>query len=657
MSDRPARNGNRPEGMTPVPPRRRGPGGPGGRFGPVEKPRNAWGALRRMGDYLKQQKLALGAIVILVGIGSLLGTAGPYLQGRAIDEFIGKGDVSGLLRIALIILAVNMTSAVTHYVISWLMAGVSQQTVRNLRRDLFDKMQILPLSYYDAQPHGEIMSRLTNDVDTISMVLSMGLTQLIEASITLVVVSVTMASLNWRMGLVTLVTLPLTALLTRYISRHTRKGFQQQQAALGVLNGVIEETITGLPVIKSMGREETAVSQFTEANTEFRRAATIAQSYTSVMGPISNLINNIGLAVVAAAGGYLTLNGFATVGTIASFISYARQFGRPINMIANLYNSVQSALAGAERVFEIMDSAPEPENVPDAPMLSRVQGDVLFEDVTFSYVPGVPVLKNVSFHAEPGQTVALVGPTGAGKTTVVNLLTRFYDVDSGTISVDGYDIREVQRDSLRQSLGLVLQDTVLFADTIMENIRYGDLNANDEQVMEAARVANADAFIRHLPRGYQTKLAEGGSNLSQGQRQLLAIARVVLADPQILILDEATSSIDTRTEIHIQEALLKLLAGRTAFVIAHRLSTIRNADQVLVVNHGEIIERGTHESLLAMPDGFYHNLYMSQFRTGLGQEQMEEFIRHEEPQREPEREAGGARGLPGRLAPEGAGAS
>ncbi|NLX43009.1 MAG: ABC transporter ATP-binding protein [Chloroflexi bacterium] len=625
MAERNRSGASAPAGMTKVPPRRGpgGPGGPGAWGRPVEKPRNAWGALRRLGVYLGAQRLLLLAILILVAAGAALSAAGPYLQGLVIDRYVLTGDLVGLTRIALIMLLVYGSSALVQYGTSWLMAGISQRTVRDLRRDLFDKLQLLPLRYYDAHPHGEIMSRLTNDVDTISMVLSMGLTQLINAALTLTIVTVTMLVLNWRMALVSLVTLPLTALLTRFVTRRTRVGFQEQQAALGVLNGVIEETVTALPVIKSMAQEDAAIAQFNEANAALRKAATTAQSYSSLMGPMSNLIGNIGLAVVVGAGGFLTLAGYATVGAIASFVSYARQFGRPINMIANLYNNVQSALAGAERVFQIMDQEPEPEDAPDAPALGAVRGDVVFDHVDFSYVPGVPVLRDVSFHARPGETVALVGPTGAGKTTVVNLLTRFYDVDGGAIRVDDKDIREVRRDSLRQALGLVLQDTVLFADTILENIRYGDLNATDEQVMEAARIANADKFIRHLPHGYETKLHEGGANLSQGQRQLLAIARVVLADPQILILDEATSSIDTRTEIHIQEALLKLLAGRTAFVIAHRLSTIRNADQVLVVNDGQIVERGTHESLLAMENGFYHNLYMSQFRLGLGMEEME----------------------------------
>ncbi|MGI6366939.1 MAG: ABC transporter ATP-binding protein [Anaerolineae bacterium] len=628
MAERNRSGASAPAGMTKVPPRRGpgGPGGPGAWGRPVEKPRNAWGALRRLGVYLGAQRLLLLAILILVAAGAALSAAGPYLQGLVIDRYVLTGDLVGLTRIALIMLLVYGSSALVQYGTSWLMAGISQRTVRDLRRDLFDKLQLLPLRYYDAHPHGEIMSRLTNDVDTISMVLSMGLTQLINAALTLTIVTVTMLVLNWRMALVSLVTLPLTALLTRFVTRRTRVGFQEQQAALGVLNGVIEETVTALPVIKSMAQEDAAIAQFNEANAALRKAATTAQSYSSLMGPMSNLIGNIGLAVVVGAGGFLTLAGYATVGAIASFVSYARQFGRPINMIANLYNNVQSALAGAERVFQIMDQEPEPEDAPDAPALGAVRGDVVFDHVDFSYVPGVPVLRDVSFHARPGETVALVGPTGAGKTTVVNLLTRFYDVDGGAIRVDDKDIREVRRDSLRQALGLVLQDTVLFADTILENIRYGDLNASDEEVMAAARVSNADAFIQQLPDGYQTKLQEGGANLSQGQRQLLAIARVVLADPHILILDEATSSIDTRTELHIQGALLKLLAGRTAFVIAHRLSTIRTADQVLVVNHGEIIERGTHESLLAMEDGFYHNLYMSQFRMGLGMEQMEEAV-------------------------------
>ncbi len=595
-------------------------GRPGMRRGPMmgmgafERAENPRGTLRRLWGYLGAQRASLVLVACMVAVSSALGVAGPFLLGVAIDDYILQKDLPGLSRIALLMLTVYGLASLVHYGESYVMAGVSQRTVRHLRRDLFDKLQTLPLRYFDTRPHGETMSRLTNDVDTISAVLSMGVTQLMSSAVTLAMVAGTMLALNWRLALVSLITLPAMAALTRHITRYTRRGFREQQASLGKLNGYIEETVTGLPVIKSMGREEDAIRQFDVANQEFRAAATFAQTYSGLLGPMSNMIHNMGLAIVAGAGGLFTLLGYATVGTIASFVSYARQFGRPLNMMANLYNMLQSALAGAERVFEIMDEIPEPVDVPNATALDDLHGDVVFDEVRFSYTESVPVLKDVSFHAESGQTIALVGPTGAGKTTVVNLLTRFYDIDAGAIRIDGVDLRDLRMDSLRQQLGIVLQDTVLFADTVMENIRYGRLDATDEKVIEAAVLANADHFIRRLPHGYDTKLSEQGGNLSQGQRQLLAIARVMLADPGILVLDEATSSIDTRTEQHIQAALLKLMEGRTAFVIAHRLSTIRNADQVLVIDDGQIIERGTHQELLDM-GGFYHRMYMSQFKA------------------------------------------
>jgi ATP-binding cassette subfamily B multidrug efflux pump len=382
---------------------------------------------------------------------------------------------------------------------------------------------------------------------------------------------------------------------------------------LGELNGIIEETITGQRVVKAYAREQTAIEQFDAANHRLRRASTYAQIFAGTLGPLNNFVNNVGFAVVAGAGGWMAVQGLATVGTIAAFVNYARQFARPLNEISNLYNAIQSAIAGAERVFEIIDEVPELQDAPDARPLTHVQGEVVLEDVCFGYKEGVPVLKHVSLHAAAGQTIALVGPTGAGKTTIVNLLTRFYDVDGGRIAIDGVDIRQVAKDDLRCKLGIVLQDTFLFSDTVMENIRYGRLDASDEEVIAAAKLANADQFIYRLPQGYATPLSERGSNISQGQRQLLAIARAALADPGILILDEATSSVDTRTEKNIQEAMLRLMEGRTSFVIAHRLSTIRQADEILVVNDGKIIERGTHEALLAQR-GFYYNLYMSQFK-------------------------------------------
>jgi ATP-binding cassette subfamily B protein len=447
----------------------------------------------------------------------------------------------------------------------------------------------------------------------VSQVLTMSVSQLFSSVISIVGVAIMMFIINVRLALVTLVTLPLMMFISRWIAKHTRRGYQERQEALGDLNGIIEETVTGQRVVKAYAREEAAIAQFGETNQRMRRVSTRAEILVGTMGPLTNLVNNIGFALVAGAGGWMAVLGLATVGAIASFINYARQFARPLNQITGLYNTIQSAIAGAERVFEVMDEVPELQDAPDAHSLTRVQGDVVFDDVSFAYKEDVPVLKHVSLHADPGQTIALVGPTGAGKTTIVNLLTRFYDIDSGSIRIDGIDIRQVRKDDLRRQLGIVLQDTYLFADTVMENIRYGRLDATDEEVIAAAKLANAHVFIHRLPQGYQTPLSERGSNLSLGQRQLLAIARAVLADPGILVLDEATSSVDTRTEKQIQEAMLRLMEGRTSFVIAHRLSTIREADKILVINDGEIIERGTHEQLLAAR-GFYQHLYVSQFK-------------------------------------------
>jgi ATP-binding cassette subfamily B multidrug efflux pump len=419
--------------------------------------------------------------------------------------------------------------------------------------------------------------------------------------------------INYRLAIVSLVTIPMMMFLSRWIAKRTRRGFREQQEVLGELNGIIEETITGQRVVKAYVRERAVIAEFDAANLKLRRASTRAELFAGFMGPMMNMVNNMGLAVVAGTGGWMALQGLATVGTIASFINYARQFSRPLNQIAQLYAQIQGAIAGAERVFEVLDEVPELTDAPDALPLDQVAGDVVFEDVCFGYKPDVPVLKQVDFHAEPGQTIALVGPTGAGKTTIINLLTRFYDIDSGQIGIDGKNICQLKKADLRRKLGIVLQDTFLFSDTVMENIRYGRLDATEEEVFAAAKLANADQFIHRLPQGYETELSERGSNLSQGQRQLLAIARAILADPGILVLDEATSSVDTRTEKSIQEAILRLMEGRTSFVIAHRLSTIRDADNILVINDGEIIERGSHPELLAQR-GFYHNLYMSQFK-------------------------------------------
>jgi len=408
---------------------------------------------------------------------------------------------------------------------------------------------------------------------------------------------------------------PLMFVLVAVVGKRTRKWYRSLQKQVGQLNGNLEEMYSGQRVIMAFGQQGTTLKRFDEANEAVRRIGVKAQTYAMLMPPLLGILSNANIAVVAGLGGWMSLHGMASVGIIAAFIMYSRRFAQPLRQLGNLYNQIQAALAGAERIFEIIDTVPDLTDASDATVLDKIAGEVVFDHVDFAYVPGVPVLKDVSLLAEPGETIALVGPTGAGKTTIVNLLTRFYGIESGTIRIDGKDIGGVQKDSLRRQLGIVLQETFLFSESVMENIRYGRLDATDTEVIAAATLANADQFIRRLPQGYDTPLSERGGNLSEGQRQLLAIARAVLADPRILILDEATSSVDTRTEAHIQGALLDLMKGRTSFVIAHRLSTIRNADQVLVIDGGSIIERGTHDELIAK-HGFYHRLYTSQFRGG-----------------------------------------
>ena len=602
----------------PLPPMRGGPGGPGGfMLRAPERAKDRRGTLRRIWGYLRQQRWSLVLVALLVAISSGLDLLIPYLMGKAIDEFISVGDLAGLARILLGMLAISLAIPLVNYIQVYLMAAVAQRTVRDIRNHLFTRLQGLPLRYFDQRTHGELMSRLANDVENISNVLNESVTQLIASVLGIIGVGSVMFLLNVRLAIVSLITLPMMVWISQWVAKHTRRGFREQQERLGSLNGIIEETVTGQKVVKAYGREQKVIAQFDEANHGLRRASTNAQIFAGLMGPLNNFVGNVGFAIVAGAGGWMAVLGLATVGEIASFVSYARQFSMPLNQISNLYNAIQSALAGAERVFEVIDETPEPADAPDALPLYPLRGEVTFEDVCFSYQQNAPVLKHVSLHAKPGQTIALVGPTGAGKTTIVNLLTRFYDVDSGRILIDGKDLRQLKKDDLRRALGIVLQDTFLFAGPVIENIRYGRLDATDDEVIAAARLANADQFIHRLPQGYHTLLSERGSNISQGQRQLLAIARAILADPAILILDEATSSVDTRTEKHIQEAMLRLMQGRTSFVIAHRLSTIRKADAILVINHGEIIERGSHDQLLEAK-GFYHNLYVSQFKGHYG---------------------------------------
>jgi ATP-binding cassette subfamily B multidrug efflux pump len=598
---------------------RGGPGGPFSGMFQTGRAEDAKGTVRRLWGYLRRQRWLLAAVIVLVLVNTGLGLLGPYLFGRAIDRYILAHDLPGLGRLVLLLIAVYGAQSLAQWLQISVMIRVSQATVRDLRRDLFAALQTLPLRFFDESSHGELMSRLTNDIENVNGVLNNSVPAFLSALFTLPAVIVVMLLVNLPLAVVSLLVVPAMALVTRTITGHTRAGFRDQQANLGILNGLIEETITGGKAIRAYGREGAVIDEFDQTNRRLRESAIRAQTYSGVFGPVGNLINNISFAIVVLSGAWMAIRGLTTVGTIASFLSYADQLRRPVNDIANLFNTIQSALAGAERVFAVLDETPEEAVGPDQPTvapLPAITGKVAFENVTFGYKPGVPVLKHVSLTAEPGQTIALVGPTGAGKTTIINLLSRFYDVDAGRILIDDHDIGNVSRDDLRRQLGVVLQDTYLFAETVMQNIRYGRLDATDEEVHAAATMANADHFIRRLPHGYDTVLSERAENLSQGQRQLLAIARAILADPRILVLDEATSSVDTRTEVQIQEALLRLMEGRTSFVIAHRLSTIREADNILVIRDGEIVEQGTHEALLAR-QGFYHQLYMSQFKGTL----------------------------------------
>ncbi|MED1948288.1 MULTISPECIES: ABC transporter ATP-binding protein [Brevibacillus] len=589
--------------------------GHGAARGPVSKPKNFSGTLKRLWQAFGKEKKLLPIVFVIVFVDALLMLSAPYLIGKSIDAMTGGEEALSFLSIIILaLLGSYILDGALTFLQSWLMAGISQRIVTNLRQTLFDKLQKLPIAYFDARTHGELMSRLTNDIDNVSNSISQSTTQLMSGGIVLLGSLVMMLVLSPILTLACLITVPLVFLLTRTIAKRTSVLFKNQQMELGKLNGHIEETISGIQVVQAFNYEQKAIEDFTTINDRLCKIGMKAQVWTGFLMPIMNVINNLGFAMVAIVGGVLAVKGWITVGVIASFLSYSRQFVRPLNDLANIFNVLQSGVAGAERVFEVLDEQEEPLDSPGATVLAQPKGHVLFDQVSFGYRPDQLILKNISFEAQAGSTIALVGPTGAGKTTIVNLLTRFYDVTSGTIYLDGKDIREYSRDSLRRSFGFVLQDTYLFSGTIKENIMYGKPDATDTEVVAAAKMANADVFINRLPMRYDTMLTENGGNLSQGQRQLLAIARVILAKPSLLILDEATSSIDTRTELNIQDALLTIMDGRTSFVIAHRLNTIRDADTIMVVDQGEIVEKGSHDELIEQK-GTYYQLFYNQFKN------------------------------------------
>ena len=589
-------------------------GGGGNRFAPTQKAKNARGTLVRIIKiYMRFAKTIFLAMIFTV-FSSAISVGIPYFVGKTFDTFriatrtVDKSTLILFLTIIAVLYGVNCF-------ISWIngviMLKVSQKLVFVIRAEFFEKMQRLPLKFYDTRSHGDTMSRITNDVDNISSTIAQTTTQLISSILTLVGSFMVMIVLNVPLTLVVLLCIPLVILLTRVIATHSRKYFLAQQRNLGSLNGVIEENILGLKMVKAFNKQEDVLKQFEEINENLYESSNKAQIWSGYMMPLMNVINNFIFAVVAIVGGMLSVGYGVAVGTVVSFLSYSKQFSQPLNSVAGMFNTIQSALAGAERVFEILDNEEESEDLKDAIEIKQPNGDVTFENVYFSYDKSIPILKNVSFKVKAGETVALVGETGAGKTTIVNLLTRFYDADSGNIFIDDEPITNIKRNSLRKCFSVVLQDTCLFTGTIMDNIRYSKKDATDEQVVNAAKIAHAHEFIDKLPKGYQTMVSGATDNLSQGQRQLMSIARAVLCDSPILILDEATSSVDTKTEKDIQHALLRLMKNRTSFLIAHRLSTIRDADRIMVIGGGKILESGNHKSLMN-EKGEYYKMVISQ---------------------------------------------
>ena len=586
----------------------------GNRFAPTAKPKNTKGTLIRIIKIYMRFAKTIFAAMILTSFSAVISVTIPYFIGKTFDTFkitTRTVDTKMLMWILTIIVALYATNWLISCLNGVIMLKVSQKLVLVIRTEFFEKMQKLPLKFYDTSSHGDTMSRITNDVDNISSTIAQTTTQLISSILTLVGSFVVMITLNVPLTLVVLLCIPFVMLLTRVIALKSRAYFLAQQRSLGSLNGVIEENILGLKMVKAFSKQQDVLKQFAEINEKLYESSNKAQVWSGYMMPLMNVINNFIFAIVAIVGGILSVKYALAIGTVVSFMSYSKQFSQPLNSVAGMFNTIQSALAGAERVFEIFDSEEEASDIENAIYMKHPNGDVTFEKVCFSYDKSIPILKNVSFRVKAGETVALVGETGAGKTTIVNLLTRFYDADSGTILIDNEPITNLKRNSLRKCFSVVLQDTCLFTGTIMNNIRYSQKEATDEQVINAAKIAHAHDFIDKLPKGYQTMVSGATDNLSQGQRQLISIARAVLCDSPILILDEATSSVDTKTEKDIQHALLRLMKNRTSFLIAHRLSTIRDANHIMVIGGGKILESGNHKSLMDKK-GQYYKMVISQ---------------------------------------------
>jgi len=582
---------------------------------PVEKPKDSSSTLKRLFFYFREEKNKILIAFILVILSTFLTLLVPYFTGKIVDALtVSKENINlvEVRKLILFVLTFYVLSSLFMYMQEFLIAGISQRVVYKIRKDVFDKFQKMPVIFFDRTTHGELMSRVTNDIDNINNTISQTMIQFMQTLISTIGTVIIMFYINKIMTLITLATVPIVLLVTKTIANNTKKYFKTQQQFLGSLNGHIEESISGIDVVRMFNKEDDMILKFKKYNDDLKEVGVKAQIWSGFIMPIMNAIGNLTFVIIVLSGSLLVLNNAITIGVVTSFIFYSKQFQKPINELASTFNQLQSGIAGAERVFEILDEEDEREDEPDAIEARDIKGKVEFKHVYFNYSENKEVLKDVSFMVEAGTNVALVGPTGAGKTTIVNLLTNFYEVTRGEILIDDVNIKKYKKNSLRNMFGVVLQDTYLFSGTIKENIRYGKLDATDEEIILACQISNADEFIKRLPDGYNTYIAEGGSNLSQGQRQLLAIARAVLKDPSILILDEATSNVDTRTELKIQEAMINLMKNRTTFIIAHRLSTIRDADVIMMIEDGKIIEKGTHEELIKLK-GAYFNLYMSQY--------------------------------------------